>query len=131
MAADPAHLQAAARRKHESALERTRAALAAMRDAGLQISFQSVAARAGVSRQWLYKNVELRAEVEKLRARQAGPQPVPAAQRTSDGSLRQRNLTLLDENKRLRGENQQLKQELAKLLGERRAHPPIGERRSL
>lgn len=131
MAADTGPLAAAARRKRTSAVERARAALVALDDVGAQITFQSVAARAGVSRQWLYKNHELRAEVEKLRARQAGPRSVPAAQRASDASLRQRNVMLLEENKRLRRENQELKHELANLLGERRAHP-LGddERRS-
>lgn len=123
-------LQLAAERKHHSAITRARAALAAMHQSGSEMTFQSVADCAGVSRQWLYKNPELRAEIEKLRAHHSGPHPVPAAHRTSDASLRQRNLMLLEENKRLRAENAQLKQELAALIGERRAHPP-GERRTV
>ena len=121
MATEHAALAAAAQRKHESAVQRARGALAEMHRTGGEVTFQSVAARAGVSRQWLYKNPDLRAEIEKLRAHQTGPHPVPAAQRSSDASLRQRNLMLLEENKRLRTENQQLKQELAHALGERRA----------
>lgn len=117
-------LQAAARRKRDSALMRAREALAAMHDAGSEITFQGIADRAGVSRQWLYKHPELRAEIDKLRATHRGPPPVPAAQRSTDASLRQRNAMLLDENRRLRAENTQLKQELAHLLGERRAKPP-------
>ena len=123
MPPDPAPLAAAAQRKHQSALDRARAALRAAHQSGMPVTFQSIAARADVSRQWLYKNPELRAEVERLRAVQTGPQPLPAVQRASDASLRQRNLTLLEENKRLRSENQELKQELAALLGERRAQP--------
>ncbi|HTX11294.1 MAG TPA: DUF6262 family protein [Solirubrobacteraceae bacterium] len=130
MPPDPAPLAAAARRKHDSALERARAALIAAHRSGVPVTFQSIAAGAGVSRQWLYKNPELRAEVEKLRARQTGPQPLPAVQRASDASLRQRNVMLLEENKRLRRENQELKQELAALLGERRAQPPSQGTRS-
>ena len=122
-------LAIAAERKHHSAVERARRALAAMHDAGSEVTFQGVADRAGVSRQWLYKNPQLRAEVEKLRAHHSGPHPVPAAERTSDASLRQRNVMLLEENKRLRAENGQLKQELAQLIGERRARTP-GERSS-
>ena len=95
-----------------------------MHQAGSEITFQGVADRASVSRQWLYKNPELRAEIEKLRANHRGPHPVPAAQRTTDASLRQRNVMLLEENRRLRAENSQLKQELANLLGERRTNPP-------
>jgi len=124
MPPDPAPLHAAAQRKHHSALERGRAALVALHNAGVPITFQSVADRAGVSRQWLYKNSELRGEVEKLRARQTGgPQPLPATQRSSDASLRQRNVMLREENTRLRSENAELKQELATLLGELRAPP--------
>jgi hypothetical protein len=129
MAADPTPLAAAAQRKHHNALERARAALAALHHAGIPITFQSVAHRAGVSRQWLYKSPELRAEVEKLRARQTGPQPIPAAQRASDASLRQRNLILLEENKRLRRENGELRGELATLLGELRTDAPAGGKR--
>lgn len=126
MPPDPTPLAAAAQRKHHSALERARAALGDLHATGMPITFQSVAHRAGVSRQWLYKNPELRAEVEKLRARQTRPQPIPAAQRASDASLRQRNRLLLEENKRLRRENHELKQELATLLGELRNHPARG-----
>ena len=130
MSAERTPLAAAARRKSESALARARAALVALHNAGVEVTFQSVAEHAGVSRQWLYKNSELRAEVEKLRVRQSGPRPIPAAQRSSDASLRQRNLMLLEENKRLRRENGELKQELANVLGERRTIAPSGRDRS-
>jgi hypothetical protein len=82
---------------------------------------QGVAQHAGVSRQWLYKNTQLRAEIEKLRGCQTGPRRVPVAQRASDASQRQRIATLSDDNKRLPAENTELKDELATLLGERRA----------
>ncbi len=128
MPLERAPLAIAAERKHHSAVQRARAALIAMHNASIQITFQSVADQAGVSRQWLYKNPELRAEIEKLRANHSSPHPVPAADRASDASRRQRNLMLLEENKRLRAENVALKQELAMLIGERRADPP--ERRT-
>jgi hypothetical protein len=117
-------LQAAAQRKRDSALVRAREALAAMHDAGSEITFQGVADRAGVSRQWLYKNPKLRAEIDKLRATDRSPHAVPGPQRTTDASLRQRNAMLLEDNRRLRAENTQLKQEIATLIGERRAHAP-------
>lgn len=113
-------LAAAAQRKSEDALARARAALIVMHEAGVEITFQGVARQAGVSRQWLYKNAMLRGEVEKLRGHQGAAPRVPAAQRASDASLRQRNAMLLEENKRLRRDVAELKQELAKLIGERR-----------
>lgn len=91
-----------------------------MHQDGGEITFQGVADRAGVSRQWLYKNPELRAEIEKLGTTHRGPHPVPAGQRTTDPSLRQRNVMLLEENRRLRAENSQLKQELAVAYGQQR-----------
>jgi regulator of replication initiation timing len=130
VSAEQSPLALAAQRKSESAITRVRTALGAMHDAAVDITFQSVAQQAGVSRQWLYKNAELRAEVEKLRARQQGGRRIPVSQRISEASLQQRNLTLLEENKRLRRENSELREELAKLIGERRAQPrPASERR--
>jgi FtsZ-binding cell division protein ZapB len=124
MSRDLGPLALAAARKSEDAIARARAAISAMHDAGAPITFQGVAQQAGVSRQWLYKNALLRAEIDKLRGRQMGTRRVPVAQRASDPSLRQRNHTLSQENKRLRAENTELKDELAAVLGERRAAGP-------
>ncbi len=120
MSHDPGPLALASERKSQDAIARARAAISALHDAGAPITFQGVAQQAGVSRQWLYKNTPLRAEIEKLRGRQIGARRVPVAQRASDPWLRQRNQTLSHENKRLRAENTALKAELAMLLGERR-----------
>ena len=119
---------AAAQRKSENAIARARSALRLMHDSGADISFAAVAHHAAVSRQWLYKNEDLRAEIEKLRGRQTGVRRVPAAQRATDASLRQRSALLGEENKRLRREVAALKDELAQLHGERRACA-LGERR--
>jgi hypothetical protein len=116
-----AGLRAAAARKRENACARARTALRKLDDDGDTITFQSVARQAGVSRQWLYQQPDLRAEIERLRA--AGhqrPSGVPAAQRTSEGSLGQRMATLSEENRRLREENGALKTELALAYGDRR-----------
>ena len=118
---DPGPLALEPQRKSQDAIARARTAIGAMHDTGEPISFQGVAQQAGVSRQWLYKNTSLRAEIEKLCGRQMGARRVPAAQRASDASLRERNRSLADENKRLRAQNTELKDELAALLGQRRA----------
>lgn len=124
MSHDPSPLALASQAKSQDTIARARTALSTMHDAGAPITFQGVAQHAGVSRQWLYKNAQLRAEIEKLRGDQTGPRRVPVAQRTSDASQRQRNATLAEDNKRLRTENTELKEELATLLGERRAAGP-------
>ena len=119
-------LAAAAARKHDAALARASSALRALDTAGQPIHFQAVARAARVSRQWLYQQPELRSEIERLRDRQPQrPSRVPAAQRASEASLRQRNRSLLDENQRLRAENTQLKDELALAYGEQRRAPRL------
>jgi hypothetical protein len=123
MSPDAGPLVLAAQRKSQDAITRARSAIRALHDTRAPITFQAVAEHAGVSRQWLYKNAELRGEIEKLRGHQMGARRVPAAQRASDASLRQRNRTLAGDNKRLRAENAELKAEIAALLGERRATP--------
>jgi len=121
MAAEP--LAAAATRRHDETLRRALDALAALDADGLAVSFQAVARRADVSRQWLYTQPELRARIEQLRCRRpsATPAAVPDDQRARERSLRQRNETLLVDNRRLRAENQTLRDELAVLYGQLRA----------
>jgi hypothetical protein len=118
-------LAAAAARKHHDALERAAGALRDLEAGGRPINFQTVARAAGVSRQWLYQQPQLRAEIEQLRSQP--PSDVPSSQRASDGSLRQRNRALLDENARLRAENAELKHELALVYGEQRSARLQGE----
>jgi hypothetical protein len=116
-----APLAAAAARKHEAALKRAASALHELDGAGEAINFQAVARAAGVSRQWLYKQPQLRSEIQRLRDTSTGRAPrVAAAQRASEQSLRQRNRGLLDENARLRAENTRLKEELALACGQQR-----------
>jgi hypothetical protein len=120
MPPEPRPLAAAAARKHSAALDRAAGALRGLDASGQTISFQALARAAGVSRQWLYTQPELRAEIERLRDRRPTAGGVPGAQRASEASLRQRNTALLEENARLRAENTQLKDELALVYGEQR-----------
>lgn len=114
-------LQAAAQRKREHALDRARQAVRDLDRDGAEISFQAVARRAGVSRQWLYQQPALREEIERLRDLQhQRPSTIPARKRSSEASLRQRIQTLLDENQRLRDANAALRDELAVAYGHQR-----------
>lgn len=118
MAAEPLNQAASAR--HEHTVMR---AEQARRDwtPGIPLSFQAVAQRAGVSRQWLYTQPELRARIEALRAHAPGaPDGVPARQRASEASLRQRPESVRAENQRLREENAALEAELAIAYGQQR-----------
>jgi hypothetical protein len=129
MSPDP--LRQAAARRTGDAVARAWAALAELARRGHQVSFQAVAREACVSRQWLYTHPELRAEIERIRATHAGQtgSRVPLAERASDASLRQRIESLLDENRSLRKDVGELREELALAYGHQRetrtvARPP-------
>jgi len=114
-------LTKAAAARHERAVECAERALRDLDAEGPAISFQAVARRAGVSRQWLYTQPALRAEIERLRERTpTRSDGVPSRQRATEASLRQRLETLRAENQRLREENAGLKTELAIAYGQRR-----------
>ncbi len=103
MTDQPARRRAAERKRAET-MDRAVRALGELEQAGGQATFQRVARAAGVSRQWLYGQPELRARIETLRGR--SPSPVPAGEHSTDDSLRQRLATALEDNHRLRVETQ-------------------------
>jgi uncharacterized protein DUF6262 len=116
-------LARAAARKHDHAHERAVDAIRRLVRAGETITFKAVAAAAGVARQWLYTQPDLREEIERLRTPRAGTAArVPPAQRASEESLHQRLEMLLDENRRLRAELGVLNAELSLALGRARGH---------
>jgi hypothetical protein len=121
------HLRAAARRRAQATRDRAVRALRRLDAAGRTITFDTVAREAGVSRSWLYGQDDLRAEIQRRRGDTSpGPtasptSPIPARQRASDASLRRRLEAINAEIGRLRQENQQLREQLAWALGDRRA----------
>jgi uncharacterized small protein (DUF1192 family) len=137
MRADNAHLViAAAHRRSTATRKRAVAALRHMEKACIPVTFDAVAREAKVSRSWLYKQTDLRAEIERLRARRAGQDPsqfgrpvVPHRQRASDASLLRRLTAATDHIKRLEAENKQLRDALAIAIGERRSADVHGSAR--
>jgi transposase-like protein len=123
-------LRDAAGTRSLTAEERARQALADLDRRGSPISFQAVATHAGVSRAFLYTHPQLRATIEQLRDQhQHAPSRLPAHQRATDDSIRVRLRGTLEENKRLRAENAQLREELALAHGQVR-EPQLTRRRS-
>lgn len=123
MPADNSHLiVAAARRRSAATRRRAAAALRRMDATGTAITFETVAREAGVSRSWLYTQPDLRADIERLRARPRIPatRPVPDRQRASDTSLLQRLEAATRRNQQLESDNRELREALALALGERR-----------
>jgi len=122
MRADNPHQIVTAARRRTTATRR-------MDNAGQAISFDAVAREAQVSRSWLYNQPDLRAEIERLRARRdpvPGRQRLPDRQRASDTSLLRRLEVMTQRNRQLEAENRQLREALAVALGEQRAATIIG-----
>jgi hypothetical protein len=117
----------AARRRSQATRERAIQAVRRLAATGAPVTFEIVARSAGVSRSWLYVQPDLRVEIQRLRAKAAltasasPPTPIPVGQRASEASLRRRLEAALKTNRRLAKENQELREQLAIVLGERRA----------
>lgn len=117
------HLRRAAADRHDAATERATAALADLNRTGRPVTFTAVAETANVSRTWLYTQPALRDTITSLRTEPRRPPPrVPAAQRATTASLRQRLDAARQDVARLRAENQTLRNQLALTLGEQRTH---------
>ena len=117
-----AHLRQAVADRRDAATRRTTAVIAELARTGAHASVAVVAHTAGVSRSWLYEQPDLLADVNRLRE-PTTTIPVPAAQLATDESTRQRLDTAHDEIQRLRAENDMLRNQVARTLGEQRLCP--------
>jgi len=117
------HIIAAARQRRELTRAKAVQALRVLDAKGAPVTFEAVAAAAGVSRSWLYAQPDVRAEIERLRAvsGRAPATPVPSRQRSSDESLLRRLEAANHRIRQLTEENRVLRTQLAQALGERRA----------
>jgi Family of unknown function (DUF6262) len=118
-----AQLIAAASRRHELARSKAIRAVRELDAAGTTVTFESVAAAAGVSRSWLYTQPDIRDEVLRLRdlGRRAPGTSLPARHRSSDASLLRRLEAATARNRELAQDNQRLRHQLAQALGQLRA----------
>lgn len=125
------HLVVAARQRRTDSLTRVQAVLDDLERHGGPASVTSVAARAGVSRTFLYDPAQehLLARLREIAANMhsGSRPPVPAGQRITTASHEQVVRALRERNKRLAEENSELRAELAAALGQvrelRRAQP--------
>jgi hypothetical protein len=118
-------IQAAAARR-QNARHKASQAIERLDQQGEPITFAAIAAAAGVSRTWLYRQDDLRELIARLRADNNQPVRTPANQRASDFSLRQRLDAARHEVAHLRSENADLRQRLERNLGEQRARRATG-----
>src|SRR5437764_555708 len=107
------HLAAATRRRREQTLARAHKALQELEDSGQPITIAALAARARVSRAWLYAEPELRQQINALRDKTPATRPVaPPGQRASDASLHQRLVLAHERIRELTDDNQHLRDQI-------------------
>lgn len=115
----------AAKRRRADALGRARVVLDQALNDGEAMTVSRLAARANVSRSWLYAEPTLRVDLVKVtagstttnRRRSALVESVHPA---SEASLRTRLDIALDRARRLEAENRELREQLARALGQQR-----------
>ncbi len=115
------HLVAAAQQRHDDAHQRAQEAIRVAAARGDAVTATSVAARAGVSRAFLYANPDLIEAIRQLGDSGERPGAAPARQRASEASLLHRLEALTGRNKELRTENQDLRRRLEIAHGQLRA----------
>ena len=117
------HIIDAARQRRELTRAKAIQALRTLDAAGTPVTFGAIAQAAAVSRSWLYAQPDIRAEIERLRASRipAVATALPARQRSSDASLLRRLEAANQRARRLAEENRELRDQLARVLGEQRA----------
>ncbi|WP_239396938.1 DUF6262 family protein [Frankia sp. CiP3] len=120
-------LTRAARAKHDTAVTRAETGIRALATSGEPINFRSVAATAGVSLDFLYRNPDLRHRIETLRAQQHPTRTAPPP-RTSATPTDAVVTTLTVKLRQARDEIAELRAQLAAAHGElltlRRARQP-------
>ncbi|GAA2420656.1 DUF6262 family protein [Mycolicibacterium llatzerense] len=124
------HLLAAAQRRRDSTLERAQRTLRELSETDQRYTVTDLAARAGVSRAWLYAQAGLRDQIRQLTDHHpTSPPTIDQTQRSTDASLRQR-LTLAHARIiELDDDNRRLRNQVAQLHGQLRATrlhgPPV------
>ena len=115
------NLQKATAARTAAATARAEAALTAMIKAGEPVTFRGLAARAGVSLDFLYRNTAIRTRIEHHRSAPPRPQPAPAAlpgQDLSASVVRTLTAQLGELRRRHREETTALRQALEQAHGE-------------
>jgi len=121
-----AGLTAAARTRHELTRAKAVKALHDLQRQGVPVTFGAVAATAGVSRSWLYRQADLRQQIDQLRQTEPAPASHAAkgATQSTGTSLRARLNQALERNRQLTDDNARLRRQLAQALGEQRQPLP-------
>jgi hypothetical protein len=114
-------LARAAAARRQGTLSKATEAIERLDKSGQPVTFSAVAAAAGVSRTWLYRNPGTRDLINRLRSEPRSAASTKAAQRATAESLRARLDAAHEEITRLRAENATLREQAARHLGQQRA----------
>ncbi|GAS95153.1 uncharacterized protein RMCC_2119 [Mycolicibacterium canariasense] len=117
----PQHLRDAAHRRHEHSLQRATEALTALSAAGAPITFASVARKAGISTDFLYRQPELRIKIQQMRTQAHTPSTATADEAATTGPsapVRALSAQLKDLRRRYTTDTTALRQALAVAQGE-------------
>lgn len=120
---DETPLIVAARQRTQNTRLRAVGAIRDLDAAGAAVTFNSVADAGDVSRAWLYRQPDIRAEIVRLRETAPAARLLPSIQRATADSTRRRLDLALDEIQRLKTDNAALREQLARNLGAQRATP--------
>jgi AraC-like DNA-binding protein len=111
-------MRAAKQREHAHKRERVEATIAAMADAGEELTRSEIARRANVSRNYIAQHFTEQIEVARATAAQRFLAGSQAGARLTVASLKAELATMRDTARRLQTENDALKRRLGRLIGE-------------
>jgi hypothetical protein len=117
----PQHLRDAAHQRHEQSLQRASNALTALSAAGTPITFASVARKAGISTDFLYRQPTLRSKIQQMRSQPHTPNTAPAdetAATSQSAPVRALSTQLKELRRRYHTDTATLRQALAIAQGE-------------
>jgi hypothetical protein len=123
------YLAQAAAGRHQATLKKAVDAVEHLDRSGQPVTFSAIAAAAGVSRTWLYRNPGIRDLIARLRSEPSPAASTRAAQRATAESLRTRLDAARQEITRLRAENATLREQAARHLGQQRSRDNGSPRR--
>jgi len=110
-------LAIAAQKKRQEALEKVKRGIQKLIKEEKVINFNTVAQASGVSKAWLYKELEIKAQIEHLRTNNSKTKEIPPKQKSSDASKDAIIKTLKERIKKLEAENRGLRDQHEAIYG--------------
>ena len=110
-------LRGNAQRKRQEAFEKVEQGIQKLIKEGQVINFNTVAKASGLSKAWLYKELEIKVRIEHLRENSSKAKEIPPKQKSSDASKDAIIKTLKERIKKLEAENRGLRDQHEAIYG--------------